>query len=178
MDNTFLTKIVNALGYNIVVNDDDEGEPTAILSPIESEVPADGDNVSQNTNTNNDNGAAVLLAQNAITEIESLRKQLGGEDGITSLIDTINKAKVIVANHEASEDAERNALVSQLVGNTSVYTEDELKGKPVSELRKLTQLMALPDVDYSLTRSGVAHNTEDDLAVPAVFFAPREQAKQ
>jgi len=177
MDKSFITKITKALGYNIVVNDDDPDNPTAVLSPIDTEsVPATSAPVA-----NSDDGesqATALLAQNAISEIQSLREQLGGEAGLKDLISTINQAKAIIAQNQASEAVERDGLIAQLVANTSVYTEDELKGMTVPALRKLSRVMALPEVDYSLTTAGVAHNSADKLATPpAVFFAPRGNAQ-
>jgi hypothetical protein len=174
MDNTFFRNIVKALGYNVVVNNDDLDNPTAILSPIEPDDNADETKLEGLKLSADDIKTAAELAQQAIVEVKSLREQLGGSDGLEDLIVTLNEARSVIANARASEAIERDALVSQLTANTSVYTEEELKGKPVGELKKLHQLMALPEIDYSLTRSGV-HNSEGDLAIPSFFFAKNER---
>lgn len=177
MDKNVLKTIAKAFGFNVVINegDDDEAD-TAILSPIESEEEKPAPEL-EGVNMG-DVKATLLLAKNALDEVKALREQLGGEEGVKTLVTTLNDAKMVLTSIMADQEKKRAGLVAQLVANSSVFSEAELKVKPVAELEKLVLLSGLPEVDYSLAAAGTVQNSETLAIPPAVLLAPRTQARQ
>jgi hypothetical protein len=100
---------------------------------------------------------APVVAQVSTDSIKEALKSLSVDEflGIAP-----TEIREIVADQRATQAAEHGELVSQLKAAQDAYSEDELKEKPVAELRKLAKAMGagLPQVDYSAiqTRPRVA----------------------
>lgn len=181
MNKTLLAAILKAAGYTAVFNEDDEdGENQAILSlatPTNNSSPALPEELVDLTSYLKETGGVSAfkeaLTQNA-QSITALRESLG-EDMKTVL----NEVRSVVNTIRAEEDAEKTALIKNVMTEVTTFTEDELKGMPLAQLRKFANALNIDTVDYGVAGGVITHGAEDegDFLPPAVLTAPLEKAK-
>ena len=149
-----------------VMNENEQEKKQAAVKPkANSEVapPAgsgagggDGSNATDGATGDNEGATMTLPAE--LQELSEAVRSFGGVSALMEAVKTIR----------ANAAQERDGLVAQMVANARCpFTADELKAKPVAELRKLARLL-LP-ADYS-GQAGVALsvNVADDEWEPYV----------
>lgn len=136
-------------------------------APAGAEGAGVGDGTNASDGANGGNGAATMALPAELQELAEAVRSFGGVAALMEAVTTI----------KANAAQERDGLVARMVANARCpFTADELKAKPVAELRKLAQLL-LP-ADYS-GQAGVALavNASDDEWEPYVAPTTAPAAK-
>lgn len=119
------------------------------------------------------NQKALNKANAELAKLRDLQKAVEAAGGLDNL-------KTVLTNAKSQADEQKAQAIHTIMGNSSIYSEAELKQKTLADLQKLAQLSQRPAANYGGRPLPKPRNTEPELDVaqpPSLVAMVREDKK-